>query len=191
MVDHDAQRRAIASAAIDAIDEAGLDGARLKDVAAAAQVTTGAVTHYFDGKDAVLMAAHEEIMRRILDRQSDPLRGDLGEIAAAFLPLDDASRREWRVWLAFCGRAVVNEDLRARHKAYYRAIVERVAERLVAAQRHRVSMARARRQADAVIAAIDGVGFRATLEPEDWPPARQRAVLRMLLEPALEEDEIV
>src|SRR5438045_616199 len=68
-VDAAAQRRAIAGAAIAVIDGAGLDGARLRDVARAANVTTGAVTHYFDDKDAVLEAALEEVVRRILAKQ--------------------------------------------------------------------------------------------------------------------------
>ena len=29
--------------------------------------------------------------------------------------------------------------------------------------------------ADAVIAAVDGIGVRATHEPESWPPARHQA----------------
>lgn len=179
-VDHAAQRRAIAAAAIDVIDAAGLEGARLRDVARAADVTTGAVTHYFDDKDAVLEAALTEIVRRILDKQRAVARDPI-EAACAFLPLDDDSRREWRVWLAFWGRAIVNDRLRAQHRAYYAQITTQLAADI--ADKAGIGAARAARMADAVVAAIDGVGTRATLEPEDWPPARQRATLRALLSP--------
>ena len=37
--------------------------------------------------------------------------------------------------------------------------------------------------AAAMIAAVDGVGTRATLEPDAWPPERQRALLTALLGP--------
>lgn len=181
-VDHDEQRLAIAGAAISVIDREGLDGARLRDVARAANVTTGAVTHYFDSKDAVLEAALAEIVRRILEKQSEIAgTASLVDLASAFLPLDAASRSEWRVWLAFWGRAIANERLRAIHREYYAAIVSRLAEGLIAA--YPLPEPQARTLADAVIAAIDGVGTRATLEPEDWPPERQRATLALLLGP--------
>jgi TetR/AcrR family transcriptional repressor of bet genes len=176
LVDVDAQRRAIAGAAIDVINDVGLDAARLRDVARAANVTTGAVTHYFDSKEAVLEAALEEVVRRILARQ-DRAKGPIDakafiRQACSYLPLDDESRREWRVWFAFWGRAIADERLRALHRRYYEEIVSRVP-------------TRSRRRADAIIAAIDGVGMRATLEPEQWPPRRQRETLAILLEPLL------
>ncbi len=191
IVDAEVQRRAIASAAITVIDAAGLDGARLRDVARAARVTTGAVTHYFDDKDAVLEAALAEIVRRIHARQARAIAGPLGVTAfiaeaCAYLPTDDPSRAEWRVWLAFWGRAIADERLRAQHRAYYAAIVDRLTDRLQRIARPtRPSRRAAAGCADALIAAIDGVGTRATLEPEAWPARRQRAVLTQLITPLL------
>ncbi|MFN9711886.1 MAG: TetR/AcrR family transcriptional regulator, partial [Alphaproteobacteria bacterium] len=66
-VDAESQRLSIAEAAIRVIGDGGLENARLRDVARSAGVTTGAVTHYFDGKDAVLLAALDEMVRRILE----------------------------------------------------------------------------------------------------------------------------
>ena len=43
----------------------------------------------------------------------------------------------------------------------------------------------ARQLADAIVAAIDGVGTRAALEADDWPPRRQRETLARLLGPLL------
>jgi hypothetical protein len=40
---------------------------------------------------------------------------------------------------------------------------------------------------DAIIAVIDGLGVRATLEPESWSPDRQRATLRLMLTPLLSQ----
>lgn len=183
IVDAGVQRRKIASAAIAVIDDAGLDGARLRDVARAANVTTGAVTHWFDSKEAVLEAALEEVVRRTLARQEQarPACDAASFIrqAASHLPLDEDARREWRVWLAFWGRAIADERLRATHREYYEAILTRTIAALSAIGKA------SRRTADAVIAAIDGVGVRATLEPEHWPPRRQRETLAALLRPLL------
>ena len=189
-VDVDAQRRTIASAAIRVIDAAGLDGARLRDVARAARVTTGAVTHYFDGKHAVVEAALAEIVRRTLERLDAGRHKRPSDAATfvrqvgAYLPIDDPSRQEWRVWLAFWGQAIADVRLREIHRRYYAAFVQHVADalRLLAPER---SSREARGCADAVIAALDGVGTRATVEPEGWSPKRQRQTLGALLTPLL------
>lgn len=185
-VDHALQRESIAAAAVEVIDVAGLEGARLRDVAAAADLTTGAVTHYFDSKDALLAAAMDLIVERILEKQNLPARNDLDgmiDMACQFLPLDADSRRDWRVWLAFWGRAIHDEALRAKHRAYYQTITASLAADLAAPGRkpgrtHRML-------ADAIIAAIDGIGTRAALEPDDWPLRRQRETLRLMLTPLL------
>lgn len=192
-IDRVAQRLTIANAAINVIDEAGLDGARLRDVARAANVTTGAVTHYFDNKDAVLEAALEEIVRRTLERMETPLGSKAPRDVTAFiarvcryLPTDEESRREWRVWLAFWGRAIADERLRAVHRNYYSKIANRLIEPLrLLRPAHEVSKPRLRKYADALLAAIDGVGTRATLEPELWPLKRQKETLAVLLLPML------
>lgn len=194
LVDAAAQRRTLAAAAIAVINEVGLDRARLRDVARAAAVTTGAVTHYFDGKEAVLEAALEEVVRRTLARQEKGrARGAPSGVpafvraACAYLPLDLEGRGEWRVWLAFWGRAIADERLRALHRGYYERIVGRLVELLPALRTGDRPATRREltRCADAVVAAIDGVGTRATLEPEGWPPDRQREALAALLTPLL------
>lgn len=194
VVDIALQRRMITNAAIAVINEAGLEGARLRDVALAAKVTTGAVTHYFDGKDAVLEAALEEIVRRTLERMDASRQsGAPGDVAAflkrlsAFLPVDEPSRQEWRVWLAFWGRAISDEGLRAVHRTHYQAIVSRLIPSLQGLQSpaHPHTQKELRGYADAVIGAIDGVGTRATLESELWTPKRQRDTLGQLLQPML------
>lgn len=189
-VDHDQQRQSLAAAALSVIAEQGLDAARLRDVAARAGVTTGAVTHYFDGKDAMLEAALDEIVRQILDDQdaawSNPPGGLDALIAtiANFLPLDTDGMQAWRVWLAFWGRAIVDDRLRAKHRDYYAQISAKL-QKAVRALSPSASPAQARDLADAIIAAVDGIGVRATLEPELWPAKRQRTALKILLEPVL------
>jgi TetR/AcrR family transcriptional repressor of bet genes len=193
-VDVALQRLAIANAAIDIIDESGLDRTRLRDVARAAKVTTGAVTHYFDGKDAVLKAALAEIVRRTLERIEARRNLETPMDIRAFvansctsLPIDERGRQEWRVWLAFWGRANADERLRDIHRRHYETIVDRLIDPLRALRvvGPRPSRTQLRKCADAFVAAIDGVGTRATLEPELWPPKRQKETLADLLVPML------
>ncbi len=197
-IDLAAERKSIARAAIGVIAGAGLDAARLRDVAAAADVTTGAVTHYFDGKDAVLEAALDEIAGGILAElaaadalAAPPTAAEIVEIACEFLPLSPDEARSWRVWVAYWGRAIVNERLRRRHRDVYAAFGAKLGRAIAWAQEAgTVSRAcPAPVMADLIVSAIDGIGIRATLEPEDWPPERQRDALRKLLLPLLSPAE--
>ena len=57
IVDRVERRAAIAAAAADAIADEGIEAVTMKGIAARAGVTTGAVTHYFDDKQEVILAA--------------------------------------------------------------------------------------------------------------------------------------
>jgi TetR/AcrR family transcriptional regulator, transcriptional repressor of bet genes len=177
IVDHDERRRALARAAAEAIAASGLDGVKLTDIARAAGVTTGALAHYFTDKDAVLAAALEEVCSRLLSRlEADGGRIRIEDIANA-LPLDKASMKDWRVWLAYWGRAPFSVSLRSIHQQYYQEIEDALTAGIAKASKT------PRLVAAAIIAAVDGVGTRAALEPEAWPPERQRALLSTLLGP--------
>lgn len=182
-VDHAERRRAIADAAVDVIAGGGLDTAGLREVARRAEVTTGALTHYFASKDALLAAAYETVMTGLALRQAaTPPAGDpaaFAETLADFLPLDARSAREWRVWLAFSARAVADPELAARHRAHYATIVARLA-----AQRPGPDAAAF---ADALVALVDGVALRVLLEPDEWPRARAVATFAVLLAPLFTE----
>jgi TetR/AcrR family transcriptional repressor of bet genes len=227
IVDPNAQRKMIAAAAIAVIDAKGIDGAKLRDVARAANVTTGTIMHYFAGKHEMLAAALEEIAGRTIERmQKGNVTSDAFTIhtfineAIYQLPITDEKRAEWRVWLAFCGAAIADPALKAIHRRHYRKIVSRV---MVLLQRLRAAIAaereRARPQrfaldskisvlavpenlspnqaihpayprqvhrcAEAMVAAIEGIGSRAALDPERWPLWSQAEALIEVLTPML------
>jgi TetR/AcrR family transcriptional repressor of bet genes len=181
--------RAIASAAIDVIGEAGIDNTRLRDVARAAAVTTGAVTHYFDGKDALLEAALAEVVRRIVEAQraADLSDGDVARALTEFMPNTGERRRDWKVWFAFWGRAISDARLRRQHRAYYAGVLAGLVQsvRRLQAAGFVHPDALPGEIADAIVAAVDGLGVRASLEPDDWPPERQLRMLRVMIEPIL------
>jgi AcrR family transcriptional regulator len=189
-VDHEDRMRTIAGAAIGVIGKAGIEGMRLRDVARAADITTGAVTHYFDSKDAVLEAALDEVVRRLLEAQQSIRAGDrdLERVAAAFLPNSDAGRRDWKVGFAFWGRALVDARLRRKHRAAYAAFTANAVSWVRELQRKGLAHPKgdAVAIADAVMAVVDGLGIRVSLEPEDWPEKRQIKTLRAAVVPILQ-----
>jgi TetR/AcrR family transcriptional repressor of bet genes len=181
----------MAEAAVHAIARSGLDQVRLVDVARAAEVTTGALTHYFDGKDALLAAALARVAERLIAGIERLRDEDLVEAAALALPLDAAARRDWKVWLAFWGRAIASPELAGLHNRYYARMRALLVE-AVRRDQARGGIAKtldAGAAADAVITAVDGLGLRASLDPQAWPAARQRALLESLLRPALASRE--
>jgi TetR/AcrR family transcriptional regulator, transcriptional repressor of bet genes len=185
-VDHDQRRRAIAAAAVTAIAAQGLEDVKLTQIARLAGVTTGAVTHYFDSKDDVLLAALELICERLFERADAVAMAPADEPLLAIydaLPTDPQALAEWKVWLAFWGRAAFVPHLAAVHRAYY----QRIEDSMMVALGRDVEIARLR--ASAIIAAIDGIGTRVALEPNAWPPDRLRALLSMILLPLLSSFE--
>lgn len=180
-VDPVERRRAIAAAAITAIAATGLEEVKLSRIARLAHVTTGAVTHYFESKDDVLLAALELVAERLFDRAGEVGTETSDPLSQLFeaLPLDPQSLDEWKVWLAFWGRAAFVPRLAAVHRAYYHRIEEMLMPLLGG------DVEEVRIRAAAIIAAIDGIGTRVALEPELWPPDRQRRLLETLVSPLL------
>lgn len=103
-----AQRRAeIVEATFGLLAEGGVEAATMRRVAAAAGATTGRVTHYFDSRVELLIAALREVDRRRQQRISahdelDPFER-LRAVLMERLPLDRERLDEVRVWLALAG----------------------------------------------------------------------------------------
>jgi TetR/AcrR family transcriptional repressor of bet genes len=180
IVDHEERRRAIASAAVDAIAANGLTGVKLTDIARMAGVTTGSIAHYFSDKDAVLAAALEEVCTRLFIEIGQPDNPPSVVEIATTLPTSEEKRKEWKVWLAYWGRAPHSPALSQIHRQYYAEIETAVAEDMegIHPDPHLA--------AAAIIAAVDGIGTRATLEPELWPEERQVALLDQLISPIIQ-----
>ncbi len=176
LVDHDDRRSRLAEAAADVIAGQGLDATGLREVARASDLTTGAVTHYFTSKAALIDAAYDAVMDRLLDRQAEQLPGGVTPEAvvaqlAAVLPGDAAGVRDWRVWLAFSARAIVDPGMQQRHRSYYARITAGLAAEFARGSDDGKAVA------DLVVAILDGLGTRMLLEPGDWPPDRVTATL--------------
>jgi TetR/AcrR family transcriptional regulator, transcriptional repressor of bet genes len=228
IVDPIAQRKMITDAAIRVIDAQGIEGAKLRDVARAANVTTGTIMHYFVSKQEMLASVLAEIAARTIERiQTANVASDAFTIhtfineAIYQLPTNDEKLSEWRVWLAFCGAAIADPELKAIHRRHYRKIVSRAMVLLgrlraaVTADREqpptrrfsfdeskvsvlaipeRISPGRAaapayprqvHRCAEALVAAIEGIGSRAALDPDRWPLWCQAEALIEILTPML------
>lgn len=131
-VDHVGRRRLIAEAVCHLADERGLEGVTLRDVAARAQVSMGAVQRCFRTKEEMLVFALGHISERIMERvQARLVRSPaqsagtaLGHAATEISLLREEHRAEARVWLAFVAQATVSKVLARTLKANYATLQE-------------------------------------------------------------------
>lgn len=126
-VDHDARRRQIAEAVCELIAERGIEGVTLRDVAARAGVSMGAVQRAFP-KDGMLGFALDHIVAQAHQRAADRIeQAGLTESARALLVVclqelalaGPGQRTQAVVWLTFAAQAAVREQLAGVLRDYY------------------------------------------------------------------------
>ena len=191
---HEAARRAqVLRAARACIVALGYERVTVRDVAAAAGVSTGTVVHYFGDKDSVLQAA-------LLDEVQSTglaLRAALAGAASAWerlerlveasLPTSDEVRDEWRLWLTFWGEAARNDRLRAvgerQHRRWTRFLARIITAGIADGEFAPVDPTATATQ---IAALIDGLAVQTTLGNPSLDASRMRqlcldALHRLLL----------
>ncbi|HEY9411507.1 MAG TPA: TetR/AcrR family transcriptional regulator [Jiangellaceae bacterium] len=129
-VDYESRRRQIAEAVCLLADEHGPEGVTVRDVAARAQVSLGAVQRCFRSKEEMLLFAVDYVGERIIQRVRDRLARSPAQSAATALAhvateialLRREHRAEARIWLAFVAQAVVSEPLAGPMRTSYAAL---------------------------------------------------------------------
>lgn len=138
-VDYESRRRRIAEAVCLLADAHGPEGVTMRDVAARAQVSLGAVQRCFRNKEEMLLFAVDHVGERIVERVRARLAGSpaqsaataLGHVATEIALLGEEHRAEARIWLAFVAQAAVSEPLAGPLRTSYAALQDLLA-RLIA-----------------------------------------------------------
>lgn len=183
IVDHDVRRGELAAAACKAIARYGIDGVKLTDIGELAGWTTGAITHYFADKNALLLAAFEYATNATYRRMDERLKHDetdfFGFICEA-LPLKRKHRAEYVVYYMFWLRGLGDRDAARRQRAFHAVWLSKVRACLIGMQdKGEIEFDEdIDQEVEALSAIINGIVFRATLDPADWPEERQVAQLR-------------
>ncbi|MFI1867278.1 TetR/AcrR family transcriptional regulator [Streptomyces jumonjinensis] len=166
-VDHVSRRRLIAEAVCCLADESGLEGVTLRDVAARAQVSMGAVQRCFRTKEEMLVFAlghigeqiAERVRARVVRSPAQSARTALGHAATEISLLREEHRAQARVWLAFVAQAAVSEALAVPLKANYAALQEAFIQLISEAgeDADRAAPRDPRREARTLLALADGL----------------------------------
>ena len=187
VVDVEGRRSELADAAARVIAQSGLGGATLRDVAAEAGLTTGALTHYFaDKRELLIFTLQASLERRRAAHphaSTDDALNDLGVLLDGVLPISEASKLHWMVTIAFASQAGGDAELAVVQREAYRRFrqsVTELVERAVAQGRLRVDLDVVT-EAEALIALADGIAVQALFDPTSWPADRQRQHLHRAL----------
>ena len=182
IVDHDKRRNAIARAAMSVIAERGLEATKLSDIGRLAGVTTGAITHYFADKDAVLMAALEAAYEDMFVRMSRVTsQGDYQafDVLSVALPTSAPMRRAMAVWLAFWSRSIAEPKIASAQKGFHRRWQRQVRELVERSggAGHGHAPDDVDDLCEGISAHVNGLIIRGLVEPRAWPKTRQHEVL--------------
>ena len=177
-VDAVARREELAAAAARVIVRSGVAGASMREVAAEAGWTTGTLVHYFRNRRELLRFTLETSLegrrRRRGNRDSrdpaDALRVTLHDA----LPIDDDGRLPWNVTIAFCAQAGGDPEFAALQRDAYRDFRTNVADRVRTAF---PTESDPLKEAERLIAVVDGVALQALFDPESWPADHQIVAL--------------
>ena len=116
VVDADQRRIELADAAARVIAREGIDGASLREVAAEAGWTTGALVHYFANKQELLAFTLQTSLDRRRSRHADRAAMSPSEalhaVLLSALPITPETTLHWIVTLAFAAQS--SADARAR-----------------------------------------------------------------------------
>ncbi len=183
VVDVEQRRAEITEAAARVIARAGIEGATMREVAAEAGCTTGAVTHYFsDRRDLLLTTFQESLARRRSLRPPSTTTTPAARLRASLegaLPLDEDRRRHWLVTLTCCTQASSDASIARAQRDAYREFRNHVTTLVEAAALGGGEPTRT--TAERLIAGADGIAIQALFDPASFPPKRQLEALRELL----------
>ncbi|WP_075214898.1 transcriptional regulator BetI [Mongoliimonas terrestris] len=165
------RRRALITAAIEAIHDRGMAGLTMGDIAKRAGVSSALAHHYFGSKDHLLIAT----MRHLLDELGEEFRRRLAEANTPEARIDAIIEGNFApcqfqptvisAWLAFYMQAQHDAEAMRLLKVYLR----RLESNLVAGLGAMLPPAVARDTARGAAAMIDGLWLRAALKATDVP----------------------
>jgi AcrR family transcriptional regulator len=188
-VDHAERREIFAAAALRVIMRDGIAGLTVRRVAAEAGFTTGALTHYFNSKDQLLIEASElsaRLVRARMERleRTAPALAAIRKVVTLALPVTAEIRGYWRIWVGYWERSSYDDEvarvMRLRYDEW-RGRLERLLTRALA-EGDVAADVDPQRAAEALIALVDGIGVQVVLGVGRLPAARQKALFETWLD---------
>lgn len=171
------RRQDLIAATVRSIAEHGFADATVERICAAAGVSRGLISHYFAGKDDLLLATFRQLTdelgaetaRMAHARGGGPVDRLRAAVEVSFRPpVFDAAKMS--VWLAFWSEARTRPSLRALNRDLYRGYRAAITRLMAEAARERGVALDAHGSAVALTALIDGLWLEWSLDPDAFSP---------------------
>lgn len=185
------RRKALISAAIDAIHDRGMGQVTMGEIARRAGVSAALAYHYFGGKDQLLLAT----MRHLLTELGDEIQASLVEARTPQERLSAVIRGNFSpsqfrpavisAWLAFYVQAQTDAEARRLLNIYIR----RLESNLLHALRALTTHDHAGEIAETAAALIDGLWIRRSLAGTDPDPGSAARLVEEAVGQALRRDD--
>ena len=185
-VDADDRRRQLVLAAAELIADEGINALTNAKIAKRLSGSTTMVTHYFPSKRELVLDTYQTMASRSRARVEQAMRESDDPLAAclrALLPLDDPTRLEWKVWLAYQGMSVGDPELTRIWASRAASAVDRITrlvEADVAAGRMSPSID-PDLEGDRLFALIQGMSFQSIVDQNRWSPGFLRQIVELEL----------
>jgi len=188
IVDHARRREEIAQLAVSVIQREGAEAATVRRIAREGGFSIGVLSHYFRGKDELIVFAFQWIASRTFAdlaarvKAAEPGLARLRAALEFMLPAPGADSFI-AVWFGLWGGAVHNPALAQVHRNYYarwrRCVGRCLAE---AVQRGQVpGPVFVRDTTDLLVSGVDGLWIGAAFESGRFPARRRRALVDRLI----------
>ena len=185
-VDAEDRRHRLVLAAAELIADEGISALTNAKIAKRISGSTTMVTHYFPSKRELVLDTYQTMASRSRARVQQAMRESDDPLAAclrALLPLDDPTRLEWKVWLAYQGMSVGDPELTRIWASRAASAVDRITrlvEADVAAGRMSPSID-PDLEGDRLFALIQGMSFQSIVDQNRWSPGFLRQIVELEL----------
>lgn len=189
IVDHEQQKIKVAEAAWRVIRRAGIENASVRNVAQEAGISPGSMRHYFSTQAELFSFSmglvSERVTARIASLPFDrPILEATKDVLRELMPLNEESRAEMEVWLAFVSKSLSEPSLRDHAERVYGEL--RSAMLLVVGALVDYGFAPKQtdieKEAERMHVFVDGVALHGLTYPDRMPPDRMEKLLDEYLE---------
>lgn len=191
VVDHEKRKERIAEACWRVIRRVGLEHATVRKVAKEADLSVGALRHYFSTQSELYIFAMNMVLNRMNERRKERLKifvGDPFESAKRtlkfLLPIDEERRMEMEVWYAFTAKSLHDPELGSLSDQMYDGIykISRMAiDKLVQANLLKPDVD-IEMETERLFAMVDGLAVHCILKPDQTTPTLIDSVITHHLE---------
>ncbi|MCC8926994.1 TetR/AcrR family transcriptional regulator [Rhodococcus sp. I2R] len=188
VVDHDERRRSIVRAAWRLIAARGIDGVNMRDLAAEAGYTNGALSRYFSGKDEILRLAFEVVLEETngrIERAVAKQRGlsALYKMCSEIMPLTEEARLEARIAISLWQRAITDSTMELSNNTAVAQWRGRIAQHLrEAAEDDVLRYVDADKYADLIMTTMIGLQVTAVLDRPRTSKKNQLALIDAIVD---------